>query len=559
LFGWFVVALHLAHDSEGRLAFQAIGRPGLLVAGGLSLVASTACIVNGHRLGHWQTPSTISGELGAVLEGSRCRVVYARALPVDDVRRFARECDAHVVAAERWMGTQAPPTITAYLFRDAEQKDALMGAARTYIAKPWRREVYVQAAGYPHPVLGHEVAHVVAGSIGRGPFRVAGAWGGWLPDPGLIEGLAVAASPDEGELTPREWAKAMKDLGVLPKLSRLFALGFLGVNAGTAYTASGAFVRWVHDRYGAEAIRAWYGGRDLAAVVSMPWSDLERAWHEDLDKVTLTEAARVQARRFERPSVFGRRCPHVVDDCKQKADALAATGDFAGAAEQYRRILKLDPGDASTRMALAEVTVRQGRVDEGRHELEAVAADEEKPRYVRDRAVEELGDLALATGDVAAAVARYADVRARVVDEDRLRTLDVKEAASRDATARAAIVALLVGTPERGPDKVQAAALLGAWTVSAPDEGLAEYLLARSDLSSGDFHGAAARLDAALSRRLELRRVETEALRLRVVVACGLGDGATAAKMLGAYATREDASHARRDAMRALVERCTAR
>ena len=40
-----------------------------------------------------------------------------------------------------------------------------MGAADTYIAKPWRREVYVQAAGYPHPVLGHELMHVLAGVL----------------------------------------------------------------------------------------------------------------------------------------------------------------------------------------------------------------------------------------------------------------------------------------------------------------------------------------------------------------------------------------------------------
>src|SRR5262249_48811257 len=59
LFTWFVVALHLAHDEEGRLAFQAIGRPGMLTMGGLSLVASIAAIVNGDKMGHWQTSETV--------------------------------------------------------------------------------------------------------------------------------------------------------------------------------------------------------------------------------------------------------------------------------------------------------------------------------------------------------------------------------------------------------------------------------------------------------------------------------------------------------------------
>jgi len=64
--------------------------------------------------------------------------------------------------------------VRAFFFRDAAEKKRLMGAGDTYIAKPWRKEVYLQMGAYPHPVLGHELAHVVAGSFGRGPFRIAG-------------------------------------------------------------------------------------------------------------------------------------------------------------------------------------------------------------------------------------------------------------------------------------------------------------------------------------------------------------------------------------------------
>src|SRR6185503_15109380 len=49
LFTGFVVALHLAHDEEGRIAFQAIGRPGLLVFGGATAAASLASIAFGYK------------------------------------------------------------------------------------------------------------------------------------------------------------------------------------------------------------------------------------------------------------------------------------------------------------------------------------------------------------------------------------------------------------------------------------------------------------------------------------------------------------------------------
>src|SRR6185369_12356527 len=115
-----------------------------------------------------------------------------------------------------------------------------MGASSTYIAKPWRAEVYVQRAAYPHPVLGHELAHVVAGSFGRGPFRIAGAVGGLLPNPGLIEGIAVAAAPDDEELEGAQWARAMMDIGILPDMEHVFSLGFLGDASSKSYTLAGA-------------------------------------------------------------------------------------------------------------------------------------------------------------------------------------------------------------------------------------------------------------------------------------------------------------------------------
>ncbi|UQA58164.1 tetratricopeptide repeat protein [Polyangium aurulentum] len=553
-----ILVLHLGHDDRGRLAFRPLGRPGILVIGAFAMAASVGSIVSGYRLGHWHTPATIAAELGARVSGARCDVVYPRGMPLEDAQRFARECDTHLAQQEAWLETQGPPRITAYLFADAHQKATLMGAADTYIAKPWRREVYLQAGGYPHPVLGHEIAHVMAGSFGEGPFRIAGRFGGFLPNPGLIEGIAVAVSPHEGALTPREWAKAMKDLGLLPPLSRLFALGFLGENSSVAYTASGAFVGFVKERFGAAAVREWYGGRELGEITGKPWADMERAFLDDLDKVTLPDAARAQAKaRFERPGLFGRRCPHVVDACRKMAEEQRARGDEEGAIESYRALLALDPGDPSARVAIARSLVRAGRPAEGRAELEAVLAEERFPRHVRDRALEELGDIALAEGDSERAIVHYREVMSRTVDEDQLRTLEVKIEGAREPRARPAILALLIGDKDRGPDKVRAAELLGAWAATSEDEGLPDYLLARHYASAGDFERAAARLDLALGQPLAIGRVAAEAERLRLVSACALGDASTAERMLAAYTRRPEVSTARREAALSLYARCT--
>lgn len=549
----------VSRDDHGRITLRPAVReqPGVALAAAVAVAASLTCSACGDRLGHWQTSATIARELGGSFHGARCDVMFPRGMDPAEVQRFARDCDGHMTLGERWFGAPVPFRITAYLFADARQKGELMGAADTYIAKPWRHEVYLQESGYPHPVLGHEIAHVLAGHFARGPFKVAGGAGGWIPDPGLIEGIAVAASPRDGELSPREWAKAMKDLSLLPRLKSLFAFGFFGVNSSAAYTVSGAFVGYVRERYGDAAVRAWYGGASLTEVTGSPLAELERTWHEDLDQIALPEAARAQAKaRFDRPAIFGRRCPHVVDACKLRAEEHKARGDHEGAIEQYRAALELDPGDAATRVAVAKSALRAGRAGEAAGAFSAIAAEEAAPRHVRDRALEELGDMALLGGDFAAAVARYREVISRVVDEDVVRTIEVKIAAAEDGRARAPIVELLIGAGDRGPDKVRAAELLGAWAAEAPEDGMPSYLLGRHYLSAGMLEEAAVRLDRALGRRLALPRVAVEAERLRMVVACGLGDAEMAARFYRAYAARPSVSPARRDAARALLERC---
>ncbi len=199
----------------------------------------------------------------------------------------------------------------------------------------------------------------------------------------------------------------------------------MGENSSSAYTASGAFVGWLKEKFGAEPLRAWYGGSDLGALVSKSWSELEAAWLADLDLVVLPEA---------------------------------------------------------------------------------------------------LGDIAVLGGDEPRAALRYAEVMSRLVDEDALRTLEVKMGAAKDPRARPGIIALLIGTPPRAPDKVRAATLLAEWGMIAPDDGLPQYLIARQYMATNELEQAGERLDAALGKRLSILRVAIEAERLRLIVACGVGD-----------------------------------
>lgn len=544
------------------IARVALGGRALLRLGAAALVgaASVGLALSAGSLGHTATRATLEAALGQVAYGRRCDVFVPKSVDAAAAALLARDCDEQLGEVDRFFGTQTDGRVTAFFFDSAESKKALMGAAQTYIAKPWRREVYLQVAPYPHPVLGHELAHVVAGTFARGPFRVAGSLGGLWPNPGLIEGAAVAASPPLDDMTPELWARSMLDLELLPPTSDLFSMGFLGGASARSYTAAGAFVGWVRQQKGPEVLRKWYGGVPLEDLFGAPWPTIETSYAEYLRKLRVVPEAKAYAEaRFRAKGVFGRRCPHEVDALRAEADACAEGRRAAEAIRLYDVVLRLDGGEHHSALARARVERMLGDRAKGREALEAMSANEDLPRPVRDRADEALGDAAWLEGDLSTAQQRFERVAGRAFDEDLGRTAAVKAEAVKSPDAAAAVRALLLGDGEHGPSPFIGAGELGLWQGKS-ESSLGLYLLGRSFVNQGRY----ARGGELLARALELEivdaRVAREALRLRAVAACVSGDRMVLAR-IGAAAMNPDGPYAisaggRRDALVRFIGRC---
>jgi hypothetical protein len=504
-----------------------------LAGGALLLAASLVHCACGPALGHWQTSGSIARELGGRASGARCDVVHPETTPDEQSALLLRDCEEELGAVERRLGAHLDGRLTAFFFADADQKRRLMGAADVSIAKPWRREVYVQMASYPHPVLGHEIAHVVAGSFAPGPFHVAGRAGGLWPNPGLIEGTAVAASPDDDELTDAQWARAMLDAGLLPPPARLFSMGFLGQSAEKSYTVAGAFVGWVIGRWGAGTLRAWYGGGSIETLTGEGFASLDddfRAW---LRSQPMPDRAVAYAKaKFAGPSVWERTCPHEVDALDRAGDRCRERSAVEQAVALYGRALARDPHDWHARFDRDEVRLRSPNAadrDAARKDLEDVADADDSPRTWRDRALEALADDDVIQGHPARAAAVYGALAGRTLDEDAARTLEVKEIAMSDDAARQAIVDLLIGGATRGPDPWVGALSLGQWQ-GRDASPLAAYLAGKNLGRHDDWARAARMLDEALARGLPTSSIERETLRQRVIAACVMRDAPALAR-----------------------------
>lgn len=556
----FLASVLVRRDRRLGLALAEPHARARLGAGLVLGAASLASVAFGTELGHWSTVASITKALGREKHGARCDVVYPSTTREQDAELLVKDCDEELRAVERALGVAGPPRVRAFFFRDEKEKKRLMGAAHVYIAKPWREEVYLQLGGYPHPVLGHELAHVVAGRFGRGPFRIAGEAGGWLPNPGLIEGIAVFAAPHDDDLTDAQWARAMKQIGILPPMHRVFSLGFLSDSSSKSYTLAGAFLDWVARTHGVDKVRAWYGGAELTALVGKDWAAIEKDYLAYLDTVPLPAEAESFARaKFGRPGIFGRKCPHVVDALRQEADECRDSQRYEEALARYREALAKDPLDHASRQGLANVERRHGDRARGRALLLEIAEAKGTPRTFRDRAEEALADADFVDGAHAEAAARYERLASASLDEDQARTFEVKALGARDPAARGAVQSLLLGDAKHAVDPFASGLELGRWKEAG---ALGQYLVGRNLVQRGFHDAGAAALDLALGDPggFPTPRIGREALKQRAVVACAKGDVAALervrARIEGSSELFAGAAGGRREAVLRMIDRC---
>jgi hypothetical protein len=497
----------------------------LLALSALSVLLGYA---NGEALGHRTSVAYIAEVLGGRELTRRCELLLPRELRRSKRQRIAADCDFRVRQLERWIGVRQPGRVRVLVFRSADEKRRLMGAADTNIAKPWRREIYLQDDSWPHPVMPHELAHVILGNLGRGPLRIAGRLGGMWPDFALIEGSAVAAawaSSAPSGMTPHQWSRAMLELGIAPKLTALFGAGFLGQQTRLAYTLSGSLLRYIAETHGTSALRRIYTSGDVEGSLGMPLAELERRFHAYLMSVELPDAARALAKlRFAGTSILSSVCPHEKAKLRQELDGFLSADDQARATTTCQRLLAIDPAEASVRATLVGVLARRGQLAAAESELARLSSPPAAAAPLLASARQVLADEAWRGGHFAQAHQIYRELLAQPNERDPVRALQVKALALEgSARQRELVFSLLVGEPGQAIDGATAV-YLARELRSQRSDGLALYLEARQLYGHERYAEAAELLAQARRLGLPTREIAIEALRLQAISRYAAGD-----------------------------------
>jgi len=519
----WVLALAVLFDalwdpSAGALDLRGRGRAKvgavLVAAGALGVVG--ASYWHGDRLGHWVSEDYLVERLGKTEEGRHCVVHMPRETLPEDARRLLEDCDFHVERTRRLAGLSSTEPVTAYFFRSRNEKKDLIGVGRTLIAKPWRGEVYLQMAGWPHPVLGHEIVHAVLAEVGRGPFSVAATLGGLVPNPGIVEGAAVALAWDLREdLDPDQWSRIMMDRKELPSAHAVMSVAFSALPARRAYMMAGSIVRFLVATRGMGALLEAYRHGSIEGL-----DELEAQWHAYLEEVPVTAHERGVAEvELARPSIFSAVCPHELAKLRADLSGDTAARDDARTVETCRAILDIDAHEPRAHAALVGALARTDHEAEALAELDALRAAMNAPKPIVAAALEQYADANWTLGRLDEAAALYAELLAIPRTDGPSRQSEVKKLALGASPAEREIVYEMLLGRSSSPVVVHLAQTLS----SIRDDGLGQYLEARQLFGQNRFALALPLLEDAKRLGLPTLRLDRELNRLLGITYFALG------------------------------------
>jgi tetratricopeptide (TPR) repeat protein len=332
---WRVVTLVAAAGFflAGRLVRKRTAR---LEAVLLAVVVAALCAAWYFRtdLGFETTTASLRRALGSMAETRHFRIYYdSSAIRGDEIRWVAAEHEFRYRQVSRFLETDTNRVVESYIYPDADTKRRLIGAGNTDIAKPWRSEIHLDGGSW-RATLKHELTHALAAEFGMPIIRAN-------VNIGLVEGLAMAASPSFGNRTLQEYAASMIHFGIVDDPAPLIRpAGFAFQSSTVSYVLMGAFCDYLIGRYGIRPFKVWYGGGTPEDAYGAGADSLIAAWKSSLAKIRVPESWRAHTEYyFKRKSIFAAECARAIANLNADGDRALGENKYVSAKDMFAEAL----------------------------------------------------------------------------------------------------------------------------------------------------------------------------------------------------------------------------
>lgn len=363
----------------------------------LMVLAIIGIELSSGKLGIRPSRQDVAETLGSYRETDHFELFYARDLE-DEIDLFADDCEFRYAQLSEYLQTENSQKVRVYLYATPEQKKQLIGAGNTFVEDPFGYGFHVHSLEFPHPVLKHELAHVLTAD-----------WSPWKVslNVGMHEGVAVAADWEEDKLTVHQWAKAMQELNVAPPLSSVMSLGFWKHAGSRSYLMAGSFIRFLIDKYGIEKCKRAFPTGNLSKIYGKELQDLEGNWRLYLkNEISLRDdELNYATQRLRRGGIFEQVCAHEMASLRNDAWAAYYRQDYTTAIESFQKMLSYEPENKRNERGLMYSTYHAGDYTSAISIAKQIIAN--KNSQFRGEAAQMLGDIYWLQGEIEDALKTY--------------------------------------------------------------------------------------------------------------------------------------------------------
>lgn len=277
--------------------------------------------------------------LTASIETQNFRIFYEQGTQVEKhINLIAADHEWRYRQLREFLRVDPKQKIRSYIYPDNKTRKKYMGAGDTTIANPIHREIHLVYSTFPHPLLKHEITHILSAEFGTRILKIS-------PKIGLIEGLAVAADWNLDGLSKHEWSQTMIRAGDAPEINDIIGLGFWFAPAKKSYTLMGSFSRFLIDEYGIERFKELYKTGSFTPY-SKSLDELTSEWKSFLDSIYLPEDASILAEhKFSEQSIFESQCPRKVASLKDEGFSAFRDGNYYKAKMLFLKALSFNKTD----------------------------------------------------------------------------------------------------------------------------------------------------------------------------------------------------------------------
>ncbi len=469
---------------------------------GILIIALITVYINESTIGISYTRDYITKNiLSGSVETDNFIIYFAPGTPEEkNIELISQDHEWRYKQLEEILNVSSGEKIRSYIYPDKEIRKKLAGAGETTIANPIHKEIHLVYDSFPHPILKHELVHVMSGDFGNDILKLS-------PKIGLLEGIAVASDWRGHKFTPHQWSKAMIEMGIAPAIQDIVGFGFWYAPSQVSYTLMGSFSRYLIDTYGIEDFKIAYKTGDFS-VYGKTLDELAGQWQDYIETVEIPEETIAIAEAlFTGPSIFNATCPRRIAELKQDGYAQFDGGNYYRARDSFSDALEFNNSDPALINWLAYSHYYEGNYKRASEIARSSPSGSELDRSLLQNIN---GNSFWQMGNSFEAGQIFKALLNKHSPDDFKRELEVKISAMSQAPTVEENIKLFFGTR----DKVLQLAYLKEALKANPSYAPAHYLLGRFFFNKAEYEKAVPHLIEAYLLELPGERLTNENLRI---------------------------------------------